>query len=166
MDISGGISINFMAPAILMFLTWILCRGVKESTNLNTCLTLTKITIVLLVVVAGSTRVDSSNWKPFAPFGWEQVLATSATVYFSYVGFDAVCNTAEECKNPERDLPIGIMASLLVVATLYIVVCLVVTGHGRYGCVMWLFLSLLLSLSLFASLCLSLFLSVRYGAVH
>ena len=131
-DVSGGLSISVIAPVILMALTWILCRGVKESTNVNSVLTITKISIVLLVVFAGWAKVDTSNWAPFAPFGWDQVLATSATVYFSYVGFDAVCNTAEECKNPQRDLPIGIMASLLVVAALYILVCMTVTGMVPY----------------------------------
>jgi APA family basic amino acid/polyamine antiporter len=129
MDTSVSVfSINLVAPIILVLLTLILCRGAQESANVNSFLTATKMSIVLLVVIAGSTEVKSENWSPFAPTGMKQVFATSALVFFSYIGFDAVCNTAEECVNPQRDLPIGIMASLAICAGLYIAVCLTMTG--------------------------------------
>jgi APA family basic amino acid/polyamine antiporter len=97
----SAISINLVAPLILLSLTWILCRGAQESAVVNSFLTGTKMSIVILVVIAGAPEVKSENWAPFAPNGMPQVFATSALVFFSYIGFDAVCNTAEECKNPQ-----------------------------------------------------------------
>jgi len=91
-------------------------------------LTAVKVAIVLVVVAVGSALVQPQNWVPFAPNGLQAVASTASVVFFSYIGFDAVANTAEESKNPQRDVPLGILVSLTVCAVLYIAVCLVLTG--------------------------------------
>ncbi|KAK6918644.1 Amino acid/polyamine transporter I [Dillenia turbinata] len=128
----GVISINVLAPILLALLTLILCWGVGESSAINSFMTVTKVVIVLIVVFVGSFSVDISNWSPFAPNGFGPVLTGATVVFFAYVGFDAVANTAEESKRPQRDLPIGILGSLLICAALYVAVCLVLTGMVPY----------------------------------
>ncbi|KVH87789.1 Amino acid/polyamine transporter I [Cynara cardunculus var. scolymus] len=132
-DIFGFLSINILAPILLVFLTIILCRGVGESSLLNTVMTITKVTIVLVVIIVGAFEVDDSNWSPFAPNGFKSMLTGATVAFFAYVGFDAVANSAEESKRPQRDLPIGIIGSLLVCVVLYIGVCLVITGMVPYN---------------------------------
>ncbi|KAK9058973.1 hypothetical protein SSX86_021591 [Deinandra increscens subsp. villosa] len=131
-EIFGFISINLLAPVLLVLLTLILCRGVGESSLVNTIMTTTKIVIVLVVIIVGSFEVDGSNWSPFAPNGFKSMLTGATVAFFAYVGFDAVANSAEESKRPQRDLPVGIIGSLLVCITLYIGVCLVITGMVPY----------------------------------
>ncbi|CAL9154765.1 unnamed protein product [Musa hybrid cultivar] len=128
----GIVSINILAPILLILLTLILCYGVKESSAVNSFMTATKVVIVIVVIFAGAFEVDVSNWSPFAPNGFKAVITGATVVFFSYVGFDAVANSAEESKRPQRDLPIGILASLFVCAVLYIGVCLVITGMVPY----------------------------------
>ncbi|GAV82450.1 AA_permease_2 domain-containing protein/AA_permease_C domain-containing protein [Cephalotus follicularis] len=128
----GALSINVLAPLLLALLTVILCRGVGESSAVNAFMTATKITIVVIVILAGAFEVDVSNWSPFAPKGFEAILTGATVVFFAYVGFDAVANSAEESKRPQRDLPIGILGSLLICIILYIGVCLVITGMVPY----------------------------------
>ncbi|XP_026424904.1 cationic amino acid transporter 9, chloroplastic-like [Papaver somniferum] len=128
----GVVSINLLAPILLVLLTIILCRGVGESSAVNSFMTATKVVIVLIVIFAGAFEVDVSNWTPFAPNGFKAIVTGSTVVFFAYVGFDAVANSAEECRKPQRDLPIGILGSLLVCAILYIGVCLVITGMVPY----------------------------------
>ncbi|WOL05629.1 cationic amino acid transporter 9, chloroplastic [Canna indica] len=128
----GIVSINILAPILLAILTVVLCYGVKESSAVNTFMTATKVVIVIVVIVAGAFEVDVSNWSPFAPNGYGAVVTGATVVFFSYVGFDAVANSAEESKRPQRDLPLGILGSLLVCAILYIGVCLVLTGMVPY----------------------------------
>ncbi|KAI3681269.1 hypothetical protein L6452_36059 [Arctium lappa] len=132
-DIFGFLSINILAPILLVLLTIILCRGVGESSLLNTIMTITKVTIVLVVIIVGAFEVDDSNWSPFAPNGFKSMLTGATVAFFAYVGFDAVANSAEESKRPQRDLPIGIIGSLLVCVVLYIGVCLVITGMVPYN---------------------------------
>uniref|UniRef100_A0ACD5Z5F4 Uncharacterized protein n=1 Tax=Avena sativa TaxID=4498 RepID=A0ACD5Z5F4_AVESA len=128
----GVVSVNILAPILLVILTVILCRGVKESSTVNTFMTTLKIIIVIVVVFAGVFEVDVSNWSPFMPNGFKAVVTGSTVVFFAYVGFDAVANSAEEAKRPQRDLPIGILGSLLVCVILYVAVCLVITGMVPY----------------------------------
>ncbi|XP_047318309.1 cationic amino acid transporter 9, chloroplastic-like [Impatiens glandulifera] len=128
----GVFSINILAPIILVFLTIVLCRGVGESSILNSVMTTTKILIVLIIICIGAFKVDVSNWSPFVPHGAKSVLSGATIAFFAYVGFDAVANSAEESKRPQRDLPLGIMGSLIICATLYIGVCLVITGMVPY----------------------------------
>ncbi|XP_021834652.1 cationic amino acid transporter 9, chloroplastic [Prunus avium] len=130
--LGGAISINVLAPILLVLLTVILCRGVGESAAVNSFMTATKVIIVIIVIFAGAFEVDASNWTPFAPNGFKPILTGATVVFFAYVGFDAVANSAEESKRPQRDLPIGIIGSLLICIALYIGVCLVITGMLPY----------------------------------
>src|ERR1035441_485873 len=91
-----------------------------------------KIAAILIFVIGASRAVDTSNWKPFAPAGFSGVLTGAAIVFFTYIGFDSVSTAAEECKNPQRDLPFGIIMTLIVCAVLYISVALVLTGIAKY----------------------------------
>jgi APA family basic amino acid/polyamine antiporter len=113
------ISISGFAPVILLIITAVLCLGIKETRLANNMLTLTKIGIVTVVIAAGAPHAESHHLVPFAPHGAPVVLSTAATVFFAYVGFDAVSNAAEECSDPQRDLPRGILLSLLICAILY-----------------------------------------------
>ncbi|XP_074272808.1 cationic amino acid transporter 9, chloroplastic-like [Silene latifolia] len=129
----GVFSINVLAPILLCILTLVLCWGVGESSAVNSFMTVTKVVIVLVVIIAGSFKVEVSNWKPFVPNGFDTVLTGATVVFFAYVGFDAVANSAEESKRPQRDLPLGIIGSLLICIALYIGVCLVITGMVPYN---------------------------------
>ncbi|KAL3516874.1 hypothetical protein ACH5RR_023776 [Cinchona calisaya] len=131
-DISGVLSINVLAPVLLVLLTIVLCWGVGESSIVNCVMTVTKVVIVFVVIIVGAFEVDVSNWTPFAPNGFKTILTGATVVFFAYVGFDAVANSAEESKRPQRDLPLGIMGSLLVCVVLYVGVCLVITGMVPY----------------------------------
>ena len=123
-----AVSISIFAPLILLGITAVLCLGIRETSAMNNLLTLTKILIVLVVIVAGSPHVESSHLTPFAPHGAPVVFSTAASVFFAYVGFDAVSNAAEECANPQRDLPRSILLALGICAVLYGAVCLVLCG--------------------------------------
>ncbi|KAH7849653.1 hypothetical protein Vadar_020985 [Vaccinium darrowii] len=128
----GVLSINVLAPILLILLTIVLSLGVGESSVLNSVMTTAKVIIVIFVIIVGSFEVDVSNWSPFAPNGFKAILTGATVAFFAYVGFDAVANSAEETKRPQRDLPLGIMGSLLICAALYIGVCLVITGMVPY----------------------------------
>ncbi|XP_057531705.1 cationic amino acid transporter 9, chloroplastic [Amaranthus tricolor] len=131
-DFLGFFSINILAPILLFILTVVLCWGVGESSIVNKFMTVTKVVIVIVVIIAGAFKVDVSNWDPFAPNGYGAVLTGATVVFFAYVGFDAVANSAEESKNP-KDLPLGIIGSLLICIVLYIGVCLVIIGMVPYN---------------------------------
>ncbi len=126
------ISISILAPVILLLITCILVRGVSESTKVSNALTILKIFIVLLVIIAGMTLADSKNLKPFAPKGSDGIIEASAYVFFAYIGFDAVSNTAEECIEPQKDLPFGIILSLLLCSLLYMGVTLTLCSVVSY----------------------------------
>ena len=119
---------NLPAFAIVLVLTWLLSLGMRESSRLNNIMVALKIGVVLLFIVVGARHVRPENWQPFAPFGANGVLSAAALVFFAFIGFDAVSSAAEEVKRPDRDLPIGIIGSLLVCAALYVVVSLIMTG--------------------------------------
>ncbi|KAH1106832.1 hypothetical protein J1N35_010600 [Gossypium stocksii] len=129
----GTLSINILAPILLAILTVILCLGVGESSAVNSFMTAAKVVIVIFVIIVGSFKVDVDNWSPFAPNGVKHIFTGATVVFFAYVGFDAVANSAEESKRPQRDLPIGILGSLLVCVVLYVGVCLVITGMVPYN---------------------------------
>ncbi|KAL6513569.1 Cationic amino acid transporter 9, chloroplastic [Orobanche gracilis] len=133
-EVFGALSINILAPILLVLLTVVLCWGVGESSILNSIMTVTKwmVLIVLFVILVGAFKVDVSNWTPFAPNGLKSIFTGATVVFFSYIGFDAVANSAEESKRPQRDLPFGIIGSLVVCVILYIGVCLVLTGMVPY----------------------------------
>ncbi len=124
--------LNLPAVAIVLIITWLLARGIKESSRVNLIIVIVKLTAVLVFIVAAVGHVDPSKWQPFMPFGFKGVLTAAAIVFLAYVGFDAVSTTAEEAKNPQRDLPIGIIASLVAATVLYIAVAAIMTGVVPY----------------------------------
>ena len=128
---SGGI-INLPAILILALIAGLLLLGAKESAKLNNILVSIKISVVLLFIVLGFSHVDTANWHPFMPYGWSGVFSGAAIVFFAYIGFDAVSTAAEEVKNPQKDLPKGIIGSLAICTILYIVVSAILTGMVPY----------------------------------
>lgn len=123
---------NLPAFLVLMVLTWLLVQGLKESAKANNIMVVIKVAVILLFVVGAAGAVKTSNWTPFFPNGSSGVLTGAAIVFFTYIGFDSVSTAAEECKNPQRDLPIGLMGSLLICTVLYVSVALVLTGVANY----------------------------------
>lgn len=119
---------NVPAVVIVAIITTLLVIGIKESARFNNFIVIIKLTVILFFIIFGLFFIKPANWSPFMPFGWNGVMTGAAIVFFAYIGFDAVSTTAEETKNPQRDLPIGIIVSLLVCSTLYIIVALVLTG--------------------------------------
>lgn len=124
--------INLASLVILLLLTWVLARGVKESATANNVMVVIKIAVILLFSVVGAHHIDPTNWNPFFPNGMPGVMTGAAIVFFTYIGFDSVSTAAEECKRPQRDLPIGIIATLLICALLYAAVALVLTGVANW----------------------------------
>jgi APA family basic amino acid/polyamine antiporter len=126
------IGINVPAFIIAMVITAILVIGIKESARFNTTIVVIKVSVVLFVIGLGFQYVSKGNWgaswSDFAPYGFSGIGAGAAYIFFAYIGFDAVSTTAQEAKNPQRDLPIGIIASLLICTLLYILVAAVLTG--------------------------------------
>ncbi|WP_088042202.1 amino acid permease [Bacillus sp. EAC] len=127
-DPSNGTFIDLPAVIIVLLVTFILTRGVKESAKLNTIMVIVKLAVVLLFIAIGVWYVEPGNWTPFMPKGFSGVTAGAAVVVFAYFGFDAVSTAAEEVKNPQRNLPIGIISALAICTILYIVVSLILTG--------------------------------------
>ena len=113
---------------IVLAITILLVIGVRESARANAVMVAIKLAAVLFFLGAGATYVRPENWSPFAPFGWPGIMSAAAVVFFAYLGFDAVSTTAEEVKNPKRDLPIGIITSLVVCTVLYLAVAAVLSG--------------------------------------
>ncbi|XRG78905.1 amino acid permease [Rossellomorea sp. GAMAL-10_SWC] len=127
-DPSKHTFIDLPAVIIVLLVTFILTRGVKESAKLNTIMVIVKLAVVALFIVVGVWYVQPHNWTPFMPMGFHGVTAGAAVVVFAYFGFDAVSTAAEEVKNPQRNLPIGIISALTICTILYIVVSLILTG--------------------------------------
>ncbi len=129
---NGGI-INLPSVLILLVIMLLLVKGVSESAKLNNILVVVKLAVVILFIVVGVGHVNPTNWHPFFPYGVNGVFTGAAIVFFAYVGFDAVATAAEEVKNPQRDLPIGIIGSLIVCTILYIIVSAILTGMVPYA---------------------------------
>ena len=121
---------GFDIPAFLvvMILTVILVRGIRESAETNNIMVLIKIAAILLFVSFGASFIHTGNYHPFSPNGWSGVLAGGSIIFFTYIGFDSVSTASEECRNPKRDVPIGIIATLIVCTILYVGVAVVLTG--------------------------------------
>lgn len=136
-----GSIINFPAVFIIALLSTLLVIGIKESAGLNSIIVAIKVIVILLFIGFGLSFIDTSNWKPFIPpntgafgeFGFSGVLRGAAVIFFAYIGFDAVSTAAQEAKNPQRDMPIGILGSLLVCTVLYVLVSAVLTGIVHYS---------------------------------
>ncbi len=151
--VGTGSVLDLPAICIAALVTWVLVIGIKESAGFNTAIVVVKVSIVLFVIAVGAFYVDPANWKPFAPFGLSGVsffghtlfgqtgkggeplgmLAGAAVIFFAYIGFDSVSTHAEEARNPRKDVPIGIVVSLIVCTILYIAVAAVLTGMVPYG---------------------------------
>lgn len=125
-----GLHIIFDAPAVLIvtLITWLVYRGIKESRNASNAMVIVKLAIILLVIAVGIFYVDPDNWDPFAPNGITGILKGVSAVFFAYIGFDAISTTAEECKDPQRDLPRGMMWAIIICTVLYVLIALVLTG--------------------------------------
>jgi basic amino acid/polyamine antiporter, APA family len=123
-----GAWFNLPALIVLLAITWVLVRGVRESARANNVMVAIKVGAILLFIFAAARSVNVENWTPFLPNGFSGVLTGSAIVFFTYIGFDSVSTAAEECRRPQRDLPLGIIATLVVCAVLYVSVALVLTG--------------------------------------
>ena len=123
-----GAVMNLPAVIIVLAITALLVVGIRESARFNATMVFIKLAAVLFFIFAGMKFVKPENWSPFAPFGWSGIMAAGAVVFFAYIGFDAVSTTAEEAKNPKRDLPIGIISSLVVCTVLYIIVAGILSG--------------------------------------
>jgi APA family basic amino acid/polyamine antiporter len=123
-----GALFNAPAVAILALVTFILVIGIRESARANALIVAVKVIVVGFVIVAGLGYIRPENWQPFAPQGWNGIMAGAATVFFAYIGFDAVTTAAEEARRPERDMTVGILGSLGVCTLLYLMVSAVVTG--------------------------------------
>lgn len=130
---SEGTYINLPAVVIIFITAFFLMIGIKESTRLNSIMVILKVAVILLFIGVGVFYVEPTNWQPFLPFGVSGVLGGAALVFFAYLGFDAVSSAAEEVKNPQRNMPIGIIGSILICTVLYIVVSLVLTGMVPYS---------------------------------
>ena len=122
------IAINLPAILIVLFMTAILVKGTKDSTKMAGLMVFIKMAVIALFVLAGAFFVTPDNWTPFAPNGAAGIFAGAFLIFFAYIGFDALATAAEECKNPQKDLPIGIIGSLLVTTIVYVLVALVLTG--------------------------------------
>jgi amino acid transporter len=121
------------ALLIIVIITWLVYRGMKESRNASNLMVVVKLCIILLVIAVGVFYVDTANWDPFAPNGVGGILKGVSAVFFAYIGFDAISTTAEECKDPQRDLPKGMMWAIIICTILYVVIALVLTGMVNYA---------------------------------
>jgi APA family basic amino acid/polyamine antiporter len=130
----AGLPIIFNLPAFLIvaLITWVLVLGIRESATFNTTVVVLKLGAILFFLVVGALYVKPENWRPFAPNGFAGISSAAAIMFFAYIGFDAVSTAAEEAKNPQRDMPIGIIASLVICTLLYIAVAVVLTGLVNY----------------------------------
>jgi APA family basic amino acid/polyamine antiporter len=144
--------VNLPAILIVGLVTFVLVKGISESATFNAAMVFLKVTVVFFVILVGAFYIIPDNWRPFAPYGWSGLtifgypvmgqvapggkpvgmLAGAAIIFFAYIGFDSVSTHAEEAKNPKRDVPIGIIASLLICTVLYIAVVAVLTGMVKY----------------------------------
>ncbi|MBK8587157.1 MAG: amino acid permease [Bacteroidetes bacterium] len=130
-----GLHIVADLPALLIIvlITMLVYRGMKESRNAGNAMVIVKILVVLMVITIGAFYVNTDNWHPFLPNGIGGVLKGVSAVFFAYIGFDAISTTAEECRNPQRDLPRGMMWAIIICTILYVAIALVLTGMVNYN---------------------------------
>jgi APA family basic amino acid/polyamine antiporter len=130
-----GTRIIFDFPALVVnvLITILVYRGIRESRNASNAMVIIKIAVVLLVIFVGAFFVNTENWDPFIPNGIGGLLKGISAVFFAYIGFDAISTTAEECRNPQRDLPRGILYSIIICTVLYVAIALVITGMVNYS---------------------------------
>jgi APA family basic amino acid/polyamine antiporter len=126
------VALNLPAVLIVAAVTILLIYGIRESARTNTAIVVTKVGVVVFVIAFGAFMVQPTNWHPFLPNGVGGMMSGAAIVFFAFIGFDAVSTTAEETKNPQRDMPIGIIASLIICTLLYVLMAAVITGMRTY----------------------------------
>ncbi len=126
------ILVNIPAFLIVMAITWLLMRGVRESARANNIMVVIKLLVLGLFVVVGAMNIDTSNYVPFAPNGWRGIHQGAAIVFFAYIGFDAISTAAEETKDPQRNMPRGILGGLAICTVIYVIVGIVATGIVPY----------------------------------
>jgi APA family basic amino acid/polyamine antiporter len=139
--VATGAIVNLPAVAIVAALTWVCYRGIRESTGMNNLMVVVKVAIIVLFIVAGIAYVDTSNWFPYLPantgefghYGWSGVMTGAAIIYFAYIGFDTAATTAQEARNPQRDVPAGILGALVISTVLYVAMAAVMTGMVGYA---------------------------------
>ena len=135
-----GAIINVPAMAIVAAIATICYIGIKQSASFNSWIVTIKVTVIILFILFGMSFINTANWHPLIPpnsgtsgvFGWSGVIAASGVIFFSYIGFDAISTAAQEARNPQRDMPIGILASLIVCTLLYVIVSAILTGMVNY----------------------------------
>jgi APA family basic amino acid/polyamine antiporter len=127
------ILVNVPAFAIVMLITWLLLMGVRESARANNIMVAVKLVVLALFIVMGLTHINKANYTPFAPNGFTGIHQGAAIVFFAYIGFDAISTAAEETKNPQRNLPIGILGGPAICTVIYIVIGAVLTGMVPYS---------------------------------
>jgi APA family basic amino acid/polyamine antiporter len=134
MPVIAGYTIAFNLPALLIVIavTILLIYGIRESARTNTAIVILKVAVVVFVIAFGGFMVNPSNWHPYVPNGFAGVMSGAAIVFFAFIGFDAVSTTAEETRRPQRDMPIGIIASLIICTVLYVLMSTVLTGMKKY----------------------------------
>ncbi|MBD8900233.1 amino acid permease [Rhodanobacter sp. DHG33] len=137
--VATGHLMNLPAVAIVMALTALCYVGIKESSGLNVLMVALKVGLIIIVVVAGYRYINPANWHPFIPdnvapgkYGWSGIMRGAAMVFFAYIGFEATSTAAQECKNPQRDLPFGTLVSLVICTVLYLAMAAVLTGLISY----------------------------------
>lgn len=137
--VATGHLLNLPAVAIVLALTWLCYVGIRESAGINLAMVALKVGLIIVVVVAGYRYVDPANWHPFIPaqqgpdkYGWAGIMRGAAMVFFAYIGFEATSTAAQECKNPQRDLPFGTLVSLVICTVLYLAMAAVLTGLISY----------------------------------
>jgi len=126
------IALNLPALLIVAAVTTLLIYGIRESARTNNTIVIIKLAVVVFVISFGAFMIHPTNWHPFVPTGIGGVMSGAAIVFFAFIGFDAVSTTAEETKNPQRDMPIGIIASLIICTVLYVLMAAVITGARKY----------------------------------
>src|SRR5438094_1587495 len=126
------IAVNLPALLIVAAVTVILVYGIRESARTNTTIVIIKVAVVVFVIAFGAFMVNPTHWHPFMPHGFPGLMSGAAIVFFAFIGFDAVSTTAEETRNPKRDMPIGIIASLVICTVLYVLMSAVLTGIKKY----------------------------------
>jgi basic amino acid/polyamine antiporter, APA family len=136
-----GAVLNVPAMVLVALMTWILVIGIRESARFNNVIVFLKLAVIFLVIGVGFMYVNTANWHPFIPentgrfgqFGWSGILRGAGVIFFAYIGFDAVSTAAQEAKNPQKDMPIGILGSLFICTILYVLMALVMTGMAHYS---------------------------------
>ncbi|NII10350.1 amino acid permease [Oleiagrimonas sp. C23AA] len=138
--VGTGALLNLPAVAIVAALTWLCYVGIRESSGLNALMVVLKVGLIVVIIIAGARYVNVDNWHPFIPahqgndkYGWSGIFRAAAMVFFAYIGFEATSTAAQECKNPQRDLPFGILVSLILCTLLYLGMAAVMTGLVPYS---------------------------------